>query len=309
MEAIVTYLDILGFKEYVATDIVGASRLLGAHQTTLTRLHDQLHNPPNKYSDAECRDLAHRHLADSFQHFLPFSDSIFIIGTDPSLLVEQLSTFLVDAFMLEGHAFAQPDEPSSPTKQRMTVFDVCGTGQRIEHWFPALWRGGVTFGDVHVSTIPMIHDHWPRCGPVPFGKAVVEAVGLEGSGKGPRLFCSEAAAERISGQTTRLVISCEECRCKEILWPVSKFTMTNDPEVEKSEFLDLFLPARSLWLSKVGTNVEQHYWEFLRLICRSALHWANHVNAGPSVIDYMSAKIREHILPEYSSKLLLGKLR
>jgi len=309
MEAIVAFLDVLGFSEYVTTDIAAASELLGAHTTTLIRLEDQLHHPPEKYSDPGSRELAHRHAVDSFLHFLPMSDSIVIVGNNPELFVEQLSTFLVDAFMLQGHAFAHPDEPATPTAQNMKTFSPSGVSEAKANWFPALWRGGVSFGKVEVATLPMIRDHWPKCAAVAFGSAVVEAVGLEKSGKGPRLFCSPVVAEHAHGNAKPLLVPCNESHRAEILWPLSVFTPTNDPEVEKTEFLDLFLSARALWLSKIGTKVEQHYWEFIRLICRSAFHWASHVNAPPTVVEYISTKIKEHILPEYSSKLLADKLR
>lgn len=309
MKGIVAFLDILGFSEYVATDIAAASCLLGAHSTTLTRLEDQLHHPPDQYADPSCRELAHRNALDSFHHFLPSSDSILIVGTDPNLFVEQLSTFLVDAFILEGHAFADPDDPSSPTIQNIKTFCASGVSETKANWFPALWRGGVTYGEVELATLPMIRDNWPKCAPVAFGSAVVEAVGLEKSGKGPRLFCSPTVAERALGNAKRLLIPCNECDGSEILWPASVFTPTNDPEVEKSEFMKMFPPARSLWLSRIGTKVEQHYWEFIRLICRSAFHWASQVNAPSTVTDYISTKIEEHILPEYSSRLLSARLR
>jgi hypothetical protein len=309
MEAIVAFLDILGFKDYVATDIAAAGRLLGAHSTTLIRLEDQLHHPPSRYDDPGCRDLAQRHALDSFQQFLPMSDSIVIVGTPPEPFVEQLSTFLVDAFQIEGHAFAHPDDPASPIRQNMEILSLSGLSETKCNWFPALWRGGISYGQVEIATLPTIHNNCPKCAVVPFGSAVVEAVKLEGSGKGPRLFCSAKVAERVSGTAARLLVPCEACKGYEILWPASVFTPTNDPEIEKPEFIDLFLSARTLWISQVGTTVEPHYWEFLRLICRSAFHWASQTKASPNVLEYISAKIQEHVLPDHSSKLLSEKLR
>ncbi|MEI7733382.1 MAG: hypothetical protein WCO56_27675 [Verrucomicrobiota bacterium] len=84
MPTVVAFLDVLGFSDYAKEDPDGAVRLLG-HQEFILRLkiHDGKFYPPSKYSDPSLAATAEAHLVESFKHFLPFSDSIFIVSEDP----------------------------------------------------------------------------------------------------------------------------------------------------------------------------------------------------------------------------------
>jgi hypothetical protein len=305
MKKIITFLDLLGFSEYCRLDASGAARLLEAQKTTLqTKFSDQ----EIRYTDLQCQRLASCNAVTSFEYFLPFSDSIFIIASDADLFVQQISTFLVDAFLLHGHTFAHADNPNNPTVQRIKVFSTSGVHETEEQWFPCLWRGGVTFGEVNFANVPIINKGTQAHSPIAFGTGIVDAVGLEKSGKGPRLFCSKEISNIPKMHKHPFVVECIECKGYEILWPCAVFNEKGNPDTEATTFLDLFLPAKTLWVSKIGTLVEQHYWEYLRLIIRSALHWAKTVNALPDVRKIIISKAEENILPNCSSSLLVQRL-
>ena len=83
MQAAFVFLDLLGFSDYTKTDLIGTVRLLESQRTILnTRLADE-----NWYQarNTPVTPFASARLATSFDHFLPFSDSICIASSDPSL--------------------------------------------------------------------------------------------------------------------------------------------------------------------------------------------------------------------------------
>lgn len=274
MEGVFAFLDLLGFSEYVRTDLVGAALLLESQRTTLnTRLDDA-----NVYqrNGTPLSALAADHLVTSFDHFLPFSDSIFIASATPDQFVRQLATFLASAFTFTGHTFSFPADPAHPERVGIRRFGATGASEEQENWYPALWRGGLSFGRVELLGTHALADGERIEVPMLVGAPVVEAVRLEkNSGKGPRLFCAPTFKEHLTdANVLPYFVPVAEKACDEFLWPAFLFHDHDKPLLELHQTQELLSPAINLWNAKRATNVVDHYFEFVRLIARSAIKWA-----------------------------------
>ena len=285
MPTIVAFLDVLGFSSYATQDPDGALRLLG-HQELILRLkiQDGQFYPPSKYPDPSLAATAEAHLVDSFRHFLPFSDSIFIVSETPDKFVRQLSHFLIECFLLIGHAFDAPkDDPMHPEDVKITEFP--SMARRKEKWYPPLWRGGLASGEVHVGGVTAVEDGKDIRVPNLAGPAAVKAVMAEknclGPDKkkcrGPRVLC-EAGFEKLFGTNIQRYFRKVTEETYELLWPAFIYNLNNNPEIEMSEFRKIWGPALALWKSKKGHEAFEHYDEFLKLLVRSFLCWADIAN-------------------------------
>ena len=87
-EQAVAFLDLLAFSNHVRENTQDALLAFTTYRTILeTKLTDDLVHPPTSYSNPILEDLATRHSVNSFNHFLPFSDSVFISSDDPNLFL------------------------------------------------------------------------------------------------------------------------------------------------------------------------------------------------------------------------------
>jgi len=272
MPTIVAFLDVLGFRNYTNEDLDGACRLLG-HQEFILRLklQDKKLYPPSSYPDPSLAALAESHLVDSFKHFLPFSDSIFIVSETPDKFARQLSHFLIECFSFVAHAYDNADNPNAP--ENVKVMQFPGFATREEKWYPPLYRGGLSIGDVVVGGVTGIENGGEMRMPNLAGPAAVKAVLIEKQFRGPRLFC-EAGFENNFSPDVRHFFRPVTVAVSELLWPAFVFNPNNKAQTEMTEFYKLWGPALGLWKSKRGDDAFEHYDEFLRLLVRSCLKWA-----------------------------------
>jgi hypothetical protein len=305
-EQIVAYLDILGFKNYTLIDPAGAAQLLlNYHDIINTKLADMAQFPAENYPDPGLQNLALDGEVGSFETFLPFSDSVFVISGQPDLLIRQISRFLIDSFLLTSNAFAHPKNPTNLTTVTVTELSLQGvTGRHDEHWFPLLFRGGISFG---VVLLPKVTAIVQGC-KIPItnlaGCAVVNAVSLEKAGKGPRLFCREDFYNLLSAQSHNFMGEIND-HYYELLWPAFVYHETGQPHIEINHFTDLFLPAANLWLaSRQQPEVEPHYREFLKLIVRSTQKWFTLRNSLEMANQHIEEKIVRFGLQELMEALL-----
>ena len=96
MKAIVAYLDVLGFSVYSEKDLAGAQFLFVIRNSFFNRNSKTVKiTRASSYTNPSLAALAEAHLVDSFKHFLPFSDSIFIVSENPDKFARQLSNYLI----------------------------------------------------------------------------------------------------------------------------------------------------------------------------------------------------------------------
>jgi hypothetical protein len=301
MPSIVAFLDVLGFSNYTEEDFSGALRVLG-HQELILRqkLQDGKMHPPSGYPDPSLAALAEAHLVDSFKWFLPFSDSVFVVSETPDHFARQLSHFLIECILLIGHVYDDPEDPVRPETVRITVLPV-GTVHE-ENWYPPLWRGGLATGELVVGGVTGIEDGKEIRVPNLAGPAVVKAVLMEKKGRGPRLFC-EVGFENVFGPEIRPFFRPVTDTVNELLWPAFIYNLKNTPQIEMFEFHRLWQPAMAFWKSKRGQPVFEHYDEFLKLLVRSFLRWADVAGceneAREKVRAWISADLPEDLIELY----------
>ncbi len=279
MDKIVAYLDILGFGNHTYTNVEEALELLSDYQMIINQkiIDNNLH-PTLSYS-SELQDLAKQRIVDSFEYFLPFSDSIFIQSFNANDFVKQLSRFLLDCFLLKSNKYSNPEDPSDPSK--VTLKDVkiknneVVEKERPYHWHPLLFRGGISYGEAYVFDMNAIVDSNLTKIKNIAGPAIVKAVKeLEPLGKGPRLFCDAEFFNQLDDKTKKYCKKLSESdKHYEILWPAFYFIENNDLEIESYKIFELLRPVSNLWKAYNHMPFGEHYWEFLKLVVSSSVRY------------------------------------
>lgn len=275
----VTYIDLLGFSNCVQNSPDEAIMMLSHFNTILSTLNfERSVHPSSGYAPA-LQSLARRTSNESFEHFLPFSDAVFIVGSNCSDFILQLGHFVYSSFMLNAHVFANPDDETDPTASHYIGVD--NSRQVVNtpcHEPPVLFRGGVAFGDV-IETTPwgLFNNQASKCGNL-MGEAVVRAVRIgEMKIKGPRIVFDKSVYDQLNDDAKLFCRPMPEDAFKEyyeILWPAMGFVIENKDTFpqEISHFYDIFNPAYNLWqFYKSSPAVVDHYVNFLELIVSATI--------------------------------------
>jgi hypothetical protein len=207
-------------------------------------------------------------------------------------------------FGLNSLAYNAPENRSRP--ERTTVLQASPTSLKTtqELWYPAQWRGALALGDVKVLKVTAIDDGKRIKIPNVVGPAIVEAVGLEKTGKGPRLFCSNGFPACVSSELQHFFRPVKnQSDVSEFLWPALQGRKARFDR-NMNDFWDMWLPAVNLWKSKQRPHIAfEHYDEFLRLLIRSAVCAARLKKAEPQAREYLRNRIRldlsEALIDEY----------
>jgi hypothetical protein len=252
------YLDMLGFKYFIFKDLKGAIESLNSYHMMLDLKMQSMmmRRRRNNSNSEELNKIIERGEISSFDHFLPFSDSIFIQSSMPDLFVAQLSSFLISTFGLKSSTYAFSEKGKDPSIVSIRNSSVDSNGSVIqrnalEYWFPVLMRGGISFGECHPININSIIDKHFKTIPNLVGSAVVEAVQLEQAikGEGPRLICSQAFFNALQDKHDKYIIKYDNiANAHEILWPAFTYIEGNDVHLELiNQYENLFRPAANLW--------------------------------------------------------------
>lgn len=221
-EKIVAYFDLLGFSSYCKFDEndkkpdVEYRRRRNGAEGLISGLNVILKEKKNDESSLPPEDSV-----STFEYFLPFSDCVLIIAPidKADLFVKQISNFIYNVFYLNEHAYVEKEFEKKPIEQR--VKNVKNKCSYMENWYPFMWRGGVTVGDVKIvkEKINSIINSKLEKTMIALGKGVVEAVRLEEkSGRGPRIFCSERFVDLLGNGVDSSFI-CKSENVYDLLWP------------------------------------------------------------------------------------------
>lgn len=268
----VAYLDILGFKNYIIdneTSAYAANVLFNSSHVLHTRIIDQKTHPIDSYED-ELKPLVLRTSVTSFERYLSLSDSIFITSNDVNLFIKQLSTFLSSCFLFQASAYGQPSNPTNPEIVYEKVWDKESKSfiNRETKWYPVLFRGGISYGEVlYDSAISIIDEEVKQTHNV-IGKAVVSAVSLEKKGKGPKLFIDDNFYHQLDEENKKFV-SIDEGGNKYYLWPARHFIYENNLDSIFTDFREFMDAAISLWKAYKERGFGEHYFEFMKLVMES----------------------------------------
>jgi hypothetical protein len=281
-EKVVAFLDLLGFSEAVSGDLPGAVRLLQDYAGAIT---DALRDGTRKVEETdesatpESRRLMELMTVNSFENLLPMSDSVFVVASDASKFILQLSHFLMTCFQFRLNAFANPEQTQNPMAVTTRAFLYSGEQSRMEteqqRWWPVLFRGGISVGKCQLLEMPTIADNESKKCRNLIGEAVVQAVKLEKLAKGPRILCSleiqkglQVAAAAYVGQSLL-----GEKDCVELYWPMAMFEDTSSmADAINNHLREWIQGVANLYLHfRDNQRVCVHYEAYLRLLVASAL--------------------------------------
>lgn len=298
---VIAFLDLLGFSNAVTRDADEALSMLNSYNTIIrTAIVDSQINPSSSYS-FELQDLAKRTSTESFDDFIPFSDSIFITSDNCNDFLMQLGSFLGKPFHFTSHIYASPKNQQDPTAYHNIEIVQNGKGEFTTvdvpcHIPPALFRGGVALGEVNIITLSCILNKERKECHTLLGDAVVEAVRLEQKKvKGPRIVFGQEVFNELDDKTRLYCRNLpEDINYYELLWPGMKYILENHSNFqgEFSHFYDLFTPAYNLWYYyKDDTAVGAHYERFIELIVYSAIRIYDHMRMA----DFALRQIKKAI--------------
>jgi hypothetical protein len=284
---ICAYIDILGFKGIINKDINGAIQLISDYQETLRikKIDESMFKEQyeKKEKDMNLKSLFDKSIIDSFEYFIPFSDSAFIIANNADKFVFQISNHLLGSFMLGGYIY---DDRHSRNKD-----DLRQVNNSKRKWYPLLFKGGIAYGDCVPIKIRQIAESKIVEIYNVLGTAVVEAVGLEESIKGPRLFCTTKFYNRISNNDSRrIVVPSEIDNIYEVLWPMP-YVM----EKGINGYKQLLEIGINLWKHFNHEEFGFYYFKLLELIIHSILEaYKTNKNEFQRAIDVIKDKFREN---------------
>lgn len=297
VKKICAYLDLLGFKHHVNCDSDGALRMLNSYQQIIL----------NKISEKACcsgitsnafsiNNIAENGLIDSFENFIPFSDSIFITGSEPDKFIPQLSNFIFESFEQSSLHCANPKYKDNPIRYEVSkiITDKEGNITRSEFEqiaFPVLFRGGIVYDEVVDIRTNYINNDKNQILNSITGMGIVKAVGLEAMKfKGTRVLCHKIFCDQLGEEVKKWFISPVEGSDDifELLWPISQFPQNEEPDYEIKEFDGLFYPALKLWQAFNHEEFGIHYYNLMKLIIKSTLHYFKLKSYENESIDYIT---------------------
>jgi len=253
---VIAYLDVLGFKNYLSTDIDSALDIL-------FEIHSMIKSP---------YDLK---TIDSFENFIPFSDSIFISSTEPNKFVEQISSFLVDCFFINASYYRSPVDSTNPTKITRAYTDIRGNLKTVknEHAFPIIFKGGISYGECFEAALYTIDNYKLGNNINLIGNGVVNAYALHESDiKCPGLYCDLSFINQLDNIKTQYVNKIDK-DIYEILWPLNLYRSSSiDDSIIK--FNSMFQPVVNLWKAYNHFKWGMQYYNLLKLLIRSTVKYS-----------------------------------
>ena len=300
-EQAVAFLDLLAFSNHVRENTQDAFMAFTTYRTILeTKITDDLVHPPASYSNAILQDIATRSSVNSFNHFLPFSDSVFISSDDPNLFLKQLGSFILHCFTFTSRQYQNPEDPSNPTK---VIHKFKDNTILEQNWYPTLFRGGIALGEAIPIELMGIVKSKPQKIANLAGKAVVRAVGLESKIKGPRIVFEKDLFDKLDDSTKVYTAETEIKGLYELLWPAFLYIPTNGHS-EINDFYKLFLPAVNLWKANNHSSVSEHYFKFVELVVTGTIKIFEAHGHKDVAIDKVIEMLKSHGLEHKTTQLL-----
>lgn len=306
---IIAFLDLLGFSWLIENNLTAAYDNLNTFNRIIrTKIIDDKTRPIDSYdTENGLRDFVQNAAVSSFNNMISISDSLIIGAEDTDLFVKQLSNLVAAAFIEYSESFRVPFTDLAFVKNNK-IYDVNSKLEYQPHMaFPILFRGGVSVGEdvIFNKEGQIFQNEYKIDGLNVCGLSYVEAVRLERSGKGPRLFCHKKFVDKLKNE--RHAIRQVESDIFEIVWTYYACEATSCSVSHKMENIynriddKLLIRAVNLYnyyynnqdKSKERDRQEyRHYEEFILLICRGLIKYAYDNNLD---IDLTCCKINEKL--------------
>lgn len=290
---IVAFIDLLGTKNRIGKSSKGDSfdalrPIINYNHITFSKICEGIAHPSESY-DKELQELAKINLIDSFEYFLPFSDSVFIMSNDCCSFIKQLGNYIFGLYnftidFYKKDFYIKPStNPIDLEKVKMPTLSLGKDGEleitnNVCNYYPALFRGGISFGEACSIKLYSIANKVPSKIVTITGEAVSNAVELEKKIKGPRLVFEKTVYDQLDEDT------CDYCRITpeshdlyEILWPAFNYFKHSNPsnnEQEIDELRRLLDPTYNLWEKyKNEESLSIHYFNLIELIIASTIQF------------------------------------
>lgn len=306
---IVAFIDLLAFSNNVRKNTGDAMMAFSNYNAILhSKIRDGIAHPIDSYPK-ELQELAKNTAIDSFEYFIPFSDSIFIVSSDISSFITQLSSFVYNCFHFTSHFYVNPKDISDPTKDKMVSFSFNENGELVSdyieaHYYPTIFRGGIAYGEVFPIDLWSIANKKPEKRQNVAGKAVVRAVELEGKVKGPRIIFDADLLRYIDEPVkSRYVRKITNNDYYEILWPAIKYISQNGFQ-DAHFFYEMFACAINLWKGYNHTPYSEHYFCFIELIVASTLQFFEAIGYKEEALKMVKEAIKNKGLEDKTSSLI-----
>ncbi|WP_101909258.1 hypothetical protein [Marasmitruncus massiliensis] len=278
----VAFLDLLGFSHLVETDIRLASENLDYFNHIIqTKIVDDKIQPWQKEA-GELQQFVRNSGVTAIENLISVSDSIIISGSDCDNFIIQMCNLISSMLIQSGEPFNKPfTDINTVSYEYDNNFETHTTSKLSKSAFPLLFRGGFVIGekdDVEFFDNLKIQDGCVsnKSGNV-FGKSYVEAVKLESSGKGPRIFCKKNITNNLSSEFAEIVVPTEISGICEIIWTFYAFesmeNCSNKQENLKRCLTKTIFPiAENLYQYYLikSPSVAEHYYQLIVLIIKGA---------------------------------------
>lgn len=318
---IVGFLDLLGFSQLLDVSIeVAFDNVNSFNDAIKTRVLDNKLHPMEEYKkndpdNQHFQEFVEKSAVTSFEYLISFSDSLILGSNDVELFIKQLCNLVASLYIYSSEPFRRPFQDVFSVESNKTASYENGT-LRKHNAFPILFRGGLSVGnDCAFFKENSIQKGKFCCdGYNVFGKTYLNAVKLEHSDKGPRLFCDKSVVD--SMQNKRIVRAVNE-HIFEIVWTIEGCEATGYCSSDLWRYVSdgihsKLLPAAINFVKFYGLHKEYahilpQYEGLLRLICCGIVKYAkDKCNRGEKALEYINKILHENKLCGYKYTDLLS---
>lgn len=314
---IVSFLDLLGFSQLLDLSTeVAYDNVYSFNNVIKTRVLDNMTHPIEEYKqnypdDKHLHEFVKKSAVSSFDNLISFSDSLILGSNSVELFVEQLCNLVSSLYINYSEPFRNQFEDVFNVESNKVA--SCEYGELRNHKsFPILFRGGLSVGnDCDFFKENSIRDgKFCYDGYNVFGRTYLNAVRLEHSGKGPRLFCDKSVVDSMQNKRIIRVVN-EQENIFEIVWTIEGCEATECSSSNLwSNVLDSIysklLPAAINFVKFYGSDeryadILPQYEELLRLVCCGIVKYAkDECNRGEEALEQINSVLCTKYLDEYT---------
>lgn len=321
---IVGFLDLLGFSQLLDLSTEAAIDNVNSFNNEIkTRVMDNISHPIEEYKtnypdDLHFQKFVEKSAVSSFDYLISFSDSLILGSNRVELFIEQLCNLVSSLYIYSSEPFTiQFGDVFNVDNNKIVSYE--NGGLRKHKAFPILFRGGLSVGDECFFFKENSIQNGKFCydGYNVFGRTYLNAVRLEHSGKGPRLFCDKSVVDSMQNRRIIRMVN-EEKNIFEIVWTIegceatgccSSNSWRNVLDRIDSKLLPAAINFAKFYSSdQKYIDVLPQYKELLKLVCCGIVKYAkDKCNKGEEALEKINSVLRIKRLGEYTlSDLLSG---
>lgn len=323
---IVAFLDLLGFSALLQTNVeVALDNMNSFNNIIKTRFIDDKCHPIEEYknnypNDIYLQNFVKKSSVTAFNQMISFSDSLVLGGEDCNLFIMQLADFVATAYINYSEPFKKPfAEINNVEADKVASVNKDGS-IRYHKAFPLLFRGGISVGkDINFFNQHHIYNNkLEQTSLNVFGLTYLNAVKLEGIGKGPRLFCDKSVVDATDDEIKKYIKLVDiENGIYEIIWTIEGCEATGCNSNDKwqnviDRIQDKMLPSAINFYHyyKNDEILESQYKDLLYLVCEGIIKYAkDNCNQEDDAINYINKVLEKNQIQLIDKSLMEGFLR